>query len=156
MKNRKTITLLAAATAGCLALLATFVYTSALQITKLEALPDQTTRRVFLRTGDSGWSNGAYMYSWGGETKTTAMIIKNVLDAYQGRFVHSARLLFREIEPEGRVRILVPSLLVMDFVFVEIEGELLFAKAAACDIVLHPEDFLGENLLEILAANKEE
>ena len=73
MKTRKTFTLLAAATASCLALLAAFVYTSALTITELEALPDQTTRRVFLRTGDSGWSNGAYMYSWGSETKTTAM-----------------------------------------------------------------------------------
>lgn len=71
--HRKTLTLLAAATAGCLALLTAVLYTSGLHLTELEALPDQMTRRVFLRTGDSGWTNGAYMYSWGSETKTSAM-----------------------------------------------------------------------------------
>ena len=43
------------------------------KLSRLEALPPQTSRRVFLRTGTSGWSNGAYMYSWGSETKTTQM-----------------------------------------------------------------------------------
>ena len=66
--------LLACAVLGALALTVTVLSTALMpNLSRLEALPDQTSRRVFLRTGDAGWSDDVYMYSWGSETITTPM-----------------------------------------------------------------------------------
>ncbi len=66
--------LVAAAILGTLTLaVAAFSTSFNPKLTRLEARPDQTTRRVFLRTGTAGWSNGAYMYRWGSETVTVPM-----------------------------------------------------------------------------------
>ncbi len=70
---RKSLFAFAAVGAATLGLAILSTFTTKIGLTKLEALPEQTTRRVFLRTGTSGWANTPYMYSWGGVTKTTPM-----------------------------------------------------------------------------------